>query len=86
MENIDIQEQLNAQYTKILNCESNLKSTDYIAAKIAEGKATQVEYAEQIAQRQEWRDEINAAQAEIGRLKAIEAEQVEIEKPNEIEE
>ena len=37
-----------------------LADTDYIAAKIAEGAATREEYADVIAQRQEWRDEINA--------------------------
>ena len=36
-----------------------LNSTDYIAAKIAEGVATKEEYADQLAQRQSWRDEIN---------------------------
>lgn len=36
-----------------------LADTDYIAAKIAEGAATREEYAEQLVQRQAWRDEIN---------------------------
>lgn len=37
-----------------------LADTDYIAAKIAEGAATREDYADVIAQRQAWRDEINA--------------------------
>lgn len=37
-----------------------LSDTDYVAAKIAEGAATREEYADAIARRQEWRDEINA--------------------------
>ena len=37
-----------------------LAGTDYVAAKIAEGAATREEYADVIARRQEWRDEINA--------------------------
>lgn len=36
-----------------------LSGADYIACKIAEGAATREEYAEIIAQRQAWRDEIN---------------------------
>lgn len=65
---------LNEQWNKIHECETNLKRTDYIAAKLAEGKATKAEYKDQIAERQEWRDEINEAQAEIQRLEAIEVE------------
>lgn len=41
-----------------------LESTDYIAAKIAEGAATREEYADKLAQRQAWRDEINAIESE----------------------
>lgn len=72
------QELLNAQYNIINNCEANLKSTDYVAAKLAEGKATKSEYAERIAERQAWRDAINAAQEEIARLEAIETEDEDI--------
>lgn len=36
-----------------------LAETDYIACKIAEGAATAEEYAEMIAQRAAWRQEIN---------------------------
>jgi sulfur carrier protein ThiS len=36
-----------------------LADTDYISAKIAEGSATIKDYADQIAQRQAWRQEIN---------------------------
>lgn len=36
-----------------------LSNTDYIACKIAEGSATKEEYTDIIAQRQEWRKEIN---------------------------
>lgn len=68
---------LNEQHTIILDREARLSSTDYIAAKIAEGKATKTEYKDQIAERQGWRDDINAAQAEIERLEAIEVEEEE---------
>ena len=65
---------LNEQYLIVNNAEAELKATDYIAAKIAEGKATKTEYKEKIEQRQQWRDQINAAQEEIARLEAIEPE------------
>lgn len=63
---------INEQQTVILDREGQLTATDYIAAKIAEGKATKADYAEKIAQRQEWRDDINAARAEIERLESLE--------------
>lgn len=72
MKQSEIIEAINAQQTIILDREGKLTSTDYIAAKIAEGKATKDEYADKIADRQQWRDDINAAQAEIERLKALE--------------
>lgn len=62
---------LNEQYTRILNLRSKLSDTDYIAAKIAEGKATKSEYSEKIEMRQQWRDEINEAEEEVFRLKSL---------------
>lgn len=44
-----------------------LADSDYIAAKIAEGAATREEYADKLAQRQSWRDEINALESESRR-------------------
>ena len=72
MKQAEIIEAINAQDTIILDREAKLTATDYIAAKIAEGKATKTEYAAKIAERQQWRDDINAAQAEIERLKTLE--------------
>ena len=72
MKKYEIDALINEQQTIILDREGKLTSTDYIAAKIAEGKATKSEYADKIAERQQWRDDINAANAEIERLKAIE--------------
>ena len=72
---------LNEQYTIILDREAKLTSTDYIAAKIAEGKATVEEYAEKVEQRQQWRNDINAAQEEIARLEAL----VPVDEPTDIE-
>ena len=72
MTQTEIQEAINAQESIILDREAKLTATDYIAAKIAEGKATQEEYAAKIDERQQWRDEINAANAEKKRLEALE--------------
>jgi len=72
MKQTEIIEAINAQQSIILDHEGKLSSTDYIAAKIAEGKATKTEYADKITQRQQWRDDINAANAEIERLKTLE--------------
>ena len=72
MKQAEIIEAINAQQSIILDREAHLTATDYIAAKIAEGKATKTEYAAKIAERQQWRDDINAANAEIERLKALE--------------
>jgi hypothetical protein len=45
---------------RIVVLKRNLADTDYIAAKIAEGSATAAEYADKIAQRQAWRQEIDS--------------------------
>ena len=74
MTQTEIIEAINAQESIILDREARLTATDYIAAKIAEGKATQEEYASKIAERQQWRDDINAAKDEIERLNALEPE------------
>ena len=44
---------------EISELKAKLAATDYIAAKIAEGAATREEYAEQIAQRADWRTRVN---------------------------
>ena len=82
MKKYEIEALINEQQTTILDCEAKLTSTDYIAAKIAEGKATKDEYADKIAERQQWRDDINVAKTEIERLKNIEPES---ESPADIE-
>ena len=72
MKKYEIDALINEQQSIILDREGKLTSTDYIAAKIAEGKATKAEYADKIAERQQWRDDINAANDEIKRLEALE--------------
>lgn len=44
---------------KIRALKMQLAETDYIASKITEGSATTKDYADKIAERQEWRAEIN---------------------------
>lgn len=77
MTKIEIQQLVNEQQSIIADREAKLKATDYVALKIAEGKATKTQYADTLAQRQQWRDEINAAQDEIVTLNAIEPEEPE---------
>lgn len=45
--------------TKIERLKQKLTDTDYVVIKIAEGAATMEEYADVIAKRQQWREEIN---------------------------
>lgn len=66
---------LNEQHTLILDRQAKLSATDYIDNKIVEGVATVEDYAAQIAERQQWRTDINVAQDEIARLEAIEPEE-----------
>ena len=78
MKKYEIDKLINEQQTIILDREGKLTSTDYIAAKIAEGKATKTEYADKIAERQGWRDDINAAKDEIERLESLKPDPEEI--------
>ena len=55
-------DQIRAQ--TIYQLKMQLSVTDYAVIKIAEGAATADEYANVIAQRQQWRQEINALEAE----------------------
>lgn len=71
MKQHEINDAMQRQEEIILDRKALLSNTDYIAAKIAEGSATKEEYSEQIAERQQWREEINAAE---GRLAELEKE------------
>lgn len=70
---------LNEQYTLRANLEAQIKATNFVGIRIAEGKATKTEYKAQINERQQWRDAIDAANEEIARLQAIETEDEEPE-------
>lgn len=54
------QEEINAE--RIVELKQLLADTDYVVIKIAEGEATQEEYAEVLANRKLWREEINSLQ------------------------
>ncbi len=66
----DIQSLLNEQHSIILDREAKLKDYDYIGVKIAMGVSKKSDYTEQIAQTEQWRQDINAAQARIAELEA----------------
>lgn len=81
MTRVEVQALINEQQSIILECEGKLKATDYIAAKIAEGKSTKKEYQAQLVQRQQWRDTINDAQEEVARLETLEVDDEMVELP-----
>lgn len=54
----DIEEEIPVEL-QVEELKQKLSDTDYIACKIAEGAATAQEYAEELKQRQIWREEIN---------------------------
>lgn len=75
MKTYEIEELINEQQTIILDREAKLRSKDYVGTKIAMGVATVEDYEDVISQTQIWRSDINAAQAEIERLRAITPEE-----------
>lgn len=79
MKQQEISDAMQRQQEIILDRKTRLSKTDYIAAKIAEGAATKAEYQEQLAERQQWREDINAAN---DRLTELEAEVPEDETPD----
>lgn len=77
MKREEIEDRKNVLFSLILDREAKLRETDYVAAKIAEGAATPEEYAEVLAERQQERTDINAAQAELEKLDKEEPEDKE---------
>ena len=67
----EIEERKNALASLILDREAKLKEHDYVSAKIADGRATADDYAEVIASKNRWAEEVNEAMAEMARLKDI---------------
>lgn len=75
----EIEDRKNVLFSLVRDREAKLRETDYVAAKIAEGAATQKEYAETLSMRQKARIDINAAQEELVKLDNEEPED-EVEK------
>lgn len=67
----EIEDSKNMLASLILDREAKLKEHDYVSAKIADGRATADEYAEVIASKNRWAEEVNGAMAEMARLKDI---------------
>ena len=67
----EIEDKKNALASVILDREAKLKEHDYVSAKIADGRATAEEYADIIASKNRWAEEVNEAMAEIARLDSI---------------
>ena len=67
----EIEDSKNRLASLILDREAKLKEHDYVSAKIADGRATADEYAEVIASKNRWAEEVNEAMAEMARLKDI---------------
>jgi len=79
MKQHEINDAMQRQEEIILDRKARLSNTDYIAAKIAEGAATRENYQEQLAERQQWREDINAANERLEELKAEEPEKESFE-------
>lgn len=73
----EIEDRKNVLFSLILDREAKLRETDYVAAKIGEGSAAPEEYAAVLVKRQQYRTDINAAQAELEKLDKEEPEDKE---------
>ena len=67
----EIEDRKNFLASVVLDREAKLKEHDYMSAKIADGRATADEYAEVIASKNRWAEEVNEAMAEMARLDGI---------------
>lgn len=67
----EIEDRKNFLASVVLAREAKLKEHDYVSAKIADGRATAEEYADVIASKNRWAEEVNEAMAEIARLDSI---------------
>lgn len=74
----EIEDRKNVLFSLILDREAKLRETDYVAAKIGEGSAAPEEYGEALVKRQQARNDINAAQAEIAELENVSIDEEEV--------
>ena len=68
MDNKSVQEKENEIYSRITELKTLLRSWDYKNSKKLDGDYTDEQWAEIVAQRQEWRDEINRLESELDSL------------------
>ena len=73
----EIEERKNALASLILDREAKLKEHDYVSAKIADGRASAEEYADVIAKKTTWAEEVNAARMEMEDLDLLELENLD---------
>ena len=74
----EIEDRKNVLFSLVRDREAKLRETDYVAAKIGEGSAAPEEYAEVLVKRQQERNDINAAQAEIAELENVSIDEEEV--------
>lgn len=67
----EIEDRKNFLASVILDREAKLKEHDYVSAKIADGRASKLEYTSIIEQKTQWADDINKAKREIFELECI---------------
>lgn len=68
----EIEDRKNFLASVILDREAKLKEHDYVSAKIADGRASKLEYTSIIEQKTQWAKEINDAKREIFELDCLE--------------
>lgn len=67
----EIEDRKNFLASVILDREAKLKEHDYVSAKIADGRASADEYADVIANKAKWAEDINKANNEIAYLNSV---------------
>ena len=67
----EIEDSKNRLASLILDREAKLKEYEYVSAKLADGRATAEDYADVIANKTIWAEDINKAESEIEHLNGI---------------
>ena len=67
----EIEDRKNFLASVVLDREAKLKEHDYVSAKIADGRASADEYADVIANKAKWAEDINKANNEIDYLNSV---------------
>ncbi|MGM9737538.1 MAG: hypothetical protein ACI3ZT_03875 [Candidatus Cryptobacteroides sp.] len=67
----EVEDRKNFLASVILDREAKLRDRDYVSAKIADGRATADEYADVIALKSKWAEDINRAKEEVAYLESV---------------